>query len=302
MKAKSLLVAVGFLLLCVANVIAGGAVTVPYFSAVEPYGQYFSAGETLLDQQYSPLMLDASGRLIVSCATGCTGGGSGGGQYNSTLPTYTSGSTSTFQTDSRGRQLVSLQSSAGNNMTIDSGGRLLATLQSSAGNAISIDAGGRLLTMIQSSAGNSAVIDTSGMANDNVATTTNALATSAYQMAYNPSTTQWERIRSESGVSLESDGGANTTISSLSSATSAAPLYVKATAGRIAKLINTSTASQSVTVTLINQNTGAAVAGNVVYQAQLGPGQVIDLQIYCSTGIGIYASGGATGNIVLTWS
>lgn len=97
------------------------------------------------------------------------------------------------------------------------------------------------------------------------------------------------------------EGGVNRLISTLSSATSANPTYVKATAGRVGRLINTSTNAQTVTITIVDQASGAA-GGNTIYSVILGQSQIIDLQIPCNNGIGIYASGAASANIVLTWS
>lgn len=102
-------------------------------------------------------------------------------------------------------------------------------------------------------------------------------------------------------------GGLNTTLTNLSTATSSTPLYPKASAGRVCRIVNTATSSTTtgVTVFILNQASGAAVTANIVYSfTQMAAGQIIDLQIPCGTGIGIYQSGGtlASGNIALTWS
>lgn len=100
-------------------------------------------------------------------------------------------------------------------------------------------------------------------------------------------------------------GGLNMTLNTLSTATAAAPLYLKPTAGRLCRIINPSTSATGPTtvVTLINQASGAAVAANTVYSFEgMGAGQVIDLQIPCPLGIGVYATGAMASNLLFTWS
>lgn len=93
------------------------------------------------------------------------------------------------------------------------------------------------------------------------------------------------------------------TLSTLSTATSAAPLYVKTSAGVACKLISTDASNaQTQTITIIDQSTGAANTANIVASQLLGPGAVVTLDIPCSTGIGIYSTGALTSQVCFTWS
>jgi hypothetical protein len=101
-------------------------------------------------------------------------------------------------------------------------------------------------------------------------------------------------------------GGLNTTITTLSGATSASPLYLKATSGRLCRVFwsSSSPLPSSSTITFVNQASGAASAANVLYTvAGCAAGQSFDFQIPCGAGIGVYQSGGTLpANLVITWS
>lgn len=99
-------------------------------------------------------------------------------------------------------------------------------------------------------------------------------------------------------------GGNTPVITQLASATASTPQYVKNTGGRVGRLVYTGTSAAAATIVIIDQSSGAANTSNIIYQAQnMAAGQIIDLQLPVTNGIGIYLSTGSlSSNIVLTWS
>ena len=119
--------------------------------------------------------------------------------------------------------------------------------------------------------------------------------------AKNSSNVQKQELVDASGVLVGSRGGLNSTLNV------GAAAVIKATPGRVARLIVIAPGTTSGALTLNDcATTGAATTANEIYTigyAGLSVGQIIDLDFPCQVGIVVSAvPGGGTPQYAISWT